>query len=98
VLKGIEGMTTMQSFTLMIKMVVKLFQTWYSNAGGITMLKDLLTVTEATERFGLSGGFLRRLLRQRRIEGRMMGNSWVIVSSSLEAHLKSERKKGRPLS
>jgi excisionase family DNA binding protein len=60
------------------------------------MLQDLLTVAEATKKYGLSGGFLRRLLRQRRIEGRRMGNSWVIVSSSLDAYLKSERKKGRP--
>lgn len=74
----------------------KLYRMWYSNAGDVAMLQDLLTVAEATKKYGLSGSFLRRLLRQRRIEGRRMGNSWVIVSSSLETYLKSERKKGRP--
>lgn len=60
------------------------------------MLEDLITVQEATARYGLSGGFIRRLIRNGRIRGRKMGASWVIDPASLERYVKGERKKGRP--
>ena len=60
------------------------------------MLENLITVVEATARYGLSGSYIRRLAREGRIEGRRMGNSWVIVPETLENYLETERRKKRP--
>ena len=60
------------------------------------MLKNLITVQEATARYGLSGVYIRLLAREGRIRGRKMGTTWVIDPSSLEQYMKSARKRGRP--
>jgi excisionase family DNA binding protein len=60
------------------------------------MLDDLITVKEATARYKLSGGFIRRLVRQGRVRGRKLGTSWVLDPISLDKYIKSSRKKGRP--
>ena len=60
------------------------------------MLDDLITIQEATKHYKLSGSYLRRLISQNRIRGRKLGTTWILDPASIEAFLKTERKRGRP--
>ena len=82
------------------KVLQKLFRRGYNASENIiqeyAMLENLITVDEAVKRSGLSGVYIRRLARQGRIKGRLMGTTWIIDPESLDAFLESERKPGRP--
>ncbi len=58
-------------------------------------MEDLISVTEAASRSGLSRVYIRKLVREGRVEGRRIGHIWVVVADSLNDFLKSERKIGR---
>ena len=62
------------------------------------MLDDLLTIREASERYKLSGSYLRRLIKDKRIRGRKLGTTWALDPASIEEFLKYPRPKtGRPI-
>jgi excisionase family DNA binding protein len=50
------------------------------------MQGDYISVKEASERYGLSEGRIRQLLRANRLAGRKFGNAWAVSVASLEAY------------
>jgi hypothetical protein len=50
------------------------------------MMQDYISVKEAKERYGLSEGRLRQLLRANRLVGRKFGNAWAVSVASLETY------------
>ena len=61
------------------------------------MLDDLMTIQEATKRYGFSGGYFRQLIAQGKIRGRKLGTTWVIDPASIDEFLENPRPKtGRP--
>jgi len=58
------------------------------------MTKELDT-KQAADRWGISEVYIRRLVREGRIEGRKVRRDWLIGSKSLEAYMKGNRKRGR---
>jgi len=52
------------------------------------VLEKHLSVKAAAEYSGYNGQYLRRLLRVGRLEGKRIGQVWLIKLSSLEAHLR----------
>lgn len=57
-------------------------------------MADLITVTEASIKYKLSTGFLRRLLRRGTLQGRKSGNVWLLSVSSLMRYLSTPRQPG----
>jgi len=55
-----------------------------------------LTVTEAAERYPLSGSQIRRLLADGMVKGKRVGPIWTVDERSLTAYLATERRPGPP--
>jgi len=62
------------------------------------LTSKLISVTRASEISGLTPGYLRRLLRQKRIEGKKIGRDWFTTEETIREYLKQERRRGRPKS
>ena len=58
---------------------------------------DLITVTQASQRHGLSGRWIRMLIEEGRIEGQSFGKTWVLDSNALATYIQNRRAPGRPL-
>lgn len=58
------------------------------------MLEDYISVKEASERYGLSGGQLRRLLAEGKIKGIKIGSYWAVIPSSVEEYKATNPKPG----
>lgn len=59
-------------------------------------MENYITVNEASKRSKLAKGYIRTLLGKGMLPGaRKFGRDWMIPVSSLEAYLKSPRKRGR---
>ena len=56
----------------------------------------LISVTEASEISGLTTSYIRRLLRQGRIEGVKIGRNWLTTEGAIRDYLSKERRPGRP--
>ena len=56
------------------------------NGTGI-VLERCLSVKAAAKHFGYKEAYLRRLLREGRLQGTKIGQVWLIKLASLEAHL-----------
>ena len=54
----------------------------------------LISVTRAAEISGLTPGYIRRLLRQQRIEGKKIGRDWFTTEDSIREFLKTDRRRG----
>ena len=62
----------------------------------ILEVMELITVTEAAKRLGLSGRWIRMLIEQGRIEATQYGRTWVLEAAALEAYMRNRRPVGRP--
>lgn len=56
--------------------------------------QQLITLTEAAKRSGLSRSHIRLLVRQGRIWGRKMGRDWFTTEAAVIEYLSAERKPG----
>ena len=56
----------------------------------------LLSVAEAAEHTGVSGAWLRRLLKDHEILGTKIGNYWAVDEESLRRYLAQPQTRGRP--
>lgn len=56
----------------------------------------MLTVTEAADRYPLSGSQIRRLLADGTVKGKKIGPIWTVDERSIEAYLATERRPGPP--
>ena len=56
---------------------------------------ELLTLTEASRRYGLSPETLRLLARSGRLQARKLGRDWFTTPSAMETYLASRIKTGR---
>ena len=63
------------------------------NSAGI-LLDKFITVQAAAEVTGYCSQYLRRLLRNRKLEGVKVGQVWLIKTASLGAHLKRTEATG----
>lgn len=57
---------------------------------------ELISVTRAAEISGLTPGYIRRLLRQERIEGKRLGRDWFTTEEAIREYLRQEHRPGRP--
>lgn len=56
------------------------------------MPDEILTIDDARRELGCSVRHLKKLLRDKKIKGRKVGQSWtVVLRSSLEAYLRGEK-------
>jgi len=56
--------------------------------------QELITITEAARRFGLSPQYLRDIARSGRLRARKMGRDWLTTPADVEIYIQSRRKKG----
>lgn len=56
--------------------------------------KELITLTEASERFGLSVQYLRDIARSGRLKARKIGRDWVTTPADVETYIATRVKKG----
>lgn len=56
--------------------------------------REYISTTEAAERSGLSPHYLRKLLKEGKLEGTQLIRSWIIYTDSLEKFLATPRKSG----
>lgn len=57
-------------------------------------IEDLISLSEAADRFSLSHSHLRLLVRKKEIWGIKMGRNWLTTAEAVEKYLKKDRKPG----
>jgi hypothetical protein len=57
-------------------------------------LDELISLTEAAKRYGLSTNYLRDIATSGRLKARKIGNSWVTTPAAVEDYIASREKKG----
>ena len=55
-------------------------------------MADIYSVSEAAARLGLDASQVRRLLRDKIIEGKKLGHDWVVLSLDYERKRKPKRR------
>jgi len=58
--------------------------------------QQLLSISEAAERYHIPVPTLRNALQQGHIEGKKIGKQWVVNPKNVEAYLKNRPRRGRP--
>ena len=58
--------------------------------------KDLISLTEADELYGISSAHLRRLAIQGKLGAQKIGRNWVTTKEAIEEYLRNRRPPGRP--
>lgn len=76
----------------MASLLQKLFRRSYDSA----MNEDYITTDEAARLSGFTEQYIRKLIRENRIEGKKVRRDWLLRRTSLEKFLATERKVGRP--
>ena len=56
--------------------------------------QDLISLTEAAERYGLTSTYLRQLAIKGRLKARKIGRNWVTTPSDVENYINSRRRIG----
>jgi excisionase family DNA binding protein len=56
----------------------------------------LLTLTEASDRLGLSTSRLRQFIGEGRLKATLMGKTYVVTEREVARFMALERKQGRP--
>jgi excisionase family DNA binding protein len=56
--------------------------------------QELITISEAAQRFGLSPQYLRDIARSGRLKARKIGRDWLTTAVDVEIYIQSRRKKG----
>ena len=54
----------------------------------------LISLAEASEISGLTAGYLRRLLREKRLRGVKVGRNWLTTAEAIQEYLAQERRPG----
>lgn len=58
-------------------------------------MNELISVSEAATRLNLTDSYIRRLLREGKIEGRKINDrAWVVSKSSVEQYASAHKKRG----
>lgn len=57
----------------------------------------ILSLTEASERTGLSESWMRRLLMSGRLKGKKVGKTWLVLAEDVDALAAEQRRPGRPI-
>ena len=73
-------------------LVDKLFRRSYDSA----MNDDYITTDEAAKLSGFTEQYIRKMIREKRIEGQKVRRDWILSRGSLEKFLTPERRVGRP--
>jgi excisionase family DNA binding protein len=55
---------------------------------------ELITISEAARRFGLSPQYLRDIARSGRLKARKMGRDWLTTPADVDAYIRSRTRKG----
>jgi excisionase family DNA binding protein len=58
------------------------------------LTSELISVTEASRRSGLSVSHIRKLLSDGQIEGVKVGRNWLTTEEAIQEYLKQERRPG----
>ena len=58
------------------------------------LTSELISVTEASEISGFTPAYIRRLIRQNRIEGVRIGRNWLTTRRAIQEYLSTERRPG----
>lgn len=56
--------------------------------------QDLISLTEAAERYGLTSTYLRQLAIKGRLKARKIGRNWVTTPADVEEYIKTRQKIG----
>jgi excisionase family DNA binding protein len=56
--------------------------------------RELITISEATRRFGLSPQYLRDIARSGRLKAQKIGRDWLTTPADVEAYISSRTRKG----
>ncbi len=59
-----------------------------------SLVSTLISVSEASKLSGLTTSYIRRLLRDDRIEGVKIGQNWLTTEEAIREYLKQERRRG----
>lgn len=57
---------------------------------------QLLSISEAAERYHIPVPTLRNALQQGHVKGHKIGKQWVVNSLDIEAYIKNPPRRGRP--
>jgi len=74
------------------RLIDKLFRTNYDS----TMNEGYMTTDEAAKLSGFTEQYIRKLIREKKIQGEKVRRDWILSRDSLEKFLATERKVGRP--
>jgi excisionase family DNA binding protein len=58
--------------------------------------KDLISLSEAEELFGISNAHLRRLAIQGKIGAKKIGRNWLTTKEFIQEYLNTRKPPGRP--
>ena len=58
------------------------------------LTSELISVTDAAKRTGLSPAWIRRLLQRGRIEGVKVGRNWLTTEQAIRDYLETDRRQG----
>jgi excisionase family DNA binding protein len=56
--------------------------------------RELITISEAARRFGLSPQYLRDIARSGRLKAQKFGRDWLTTPADVEAYIHSRTRKG----
>jgi excisionase family DNA binding protein len=56
--------------------------------------QELITISEAARRFGLSPQYLRDIARSGRLKAQKIGRDWLTTPADVEAYIRSRTRKG----
>lgn len=59
-----------------------------------TKSDDLLTLTEAAERYGFSSDYFRRLAEKGRLQARKVGRQWLTTADAVDSFLETREERG----
>ena len=55
---------------------------------------ELITLAEASRRFGLNADYLRHLATRGRLKAKKLGRDWVTTAADVQAYIASRKKRG----
>ena len=58
------------------------------------LTSELISVTDAAKRTGLSPAWIRRLLQRGQIEGVKVGRNWLTTEEAIRDYLETDRRPG----
>jgi excisionase family DNA binding protein len=56
--------------------------------------QEMITLAEASERYGLSPTYLRTIARNGRLKAKKVGRDWLTTPAAVEAYIRTRSKRG----